>query len=130
MIFRKELTSNIVNHLVTDISVVKNKNGFHELGFGKLNALSEGLKKLLFKVIMRKRNILSYEFRGNEIIKDLYTFYNKDDNYKFLSPELNFSLPEKGTDIFEAKKKRAVIDYISGMMDTFAIKEWETHCLK
>ncbi|EFP0204218.1 TPA: hypothetical protein P4F26_005176, partial [Escherichia coli] len=26
--------------------------------------------------------------------------------------------------------KRAVVDYISGMMDTFAVKEWETHCLK
>ncbi|HCN9819400.1 TPA: hypothetical protein N7A26_004927, partial [Escherichia coli] len=25
---------------------------------------------------------------------------------------------------------RAVVDYISGMMDTFAVKEWETHCLK
>ncbi|HCP2140305.1 hypothetical protein RSW40_24875, partial [Escherichia coli] len=23
-----------------------------------------------------------------------------------------------------------VVDYISGMMDTFAVKEWETHCLK
>lgn len=86
MIFRKELTSNIVNRLVTDISVIKNKNGFHELGFGNLNALSEGLKKLLFKVIMRKRNILTYEFRGNMIINDLYVFYNKDENYKFLSP--------------------------------------------
>lgn len=130
MIFRKELTSNIVNRLVTDISVVQNENGFHELGLGKLNALSEGLKKLLFKVIMRKRNILTYEFKGNIIIRDLYVFYNKGDNYKFLSPELKFSLPEKGTDTFEDKKKRAVVDYISGMMDTFAIKEWETHCIK
>lgn len=130
MIFRKELTSNIVNRLVTDISVIKNKNGFHELGFGNMNALSEGLKKLLFKVIMRKRNILTYEFRGNVIINDLYVFYNKDENYKFLSPELKFSLPEKDTDEFMDKKKRAVVDYISGMMDTFAIKEWETHCRK
>lgn len=109
MIFRKELTSNIVNCLVTDISVIKNKNGFYELGFGNLNALSEGLKKLLFKVIMRKRNILTYEFRGNVIINDLYVFYNKDENYKFLSPELKFSLPKEDTDAFEAKKKRAVV---------------------
>lgn len=130
MIFRKELTSNIVNRLVTDISIVKNKNGFDELGFGTLNALSEGLKKLLFKVIMRKRNILTYEFRGNLIIGDLYAFYNKDDNYKFLSPELKFSLPKKDSGDFIIKKKRAVVDYISGMMDTFAIKEWETHCHK
>ncbi|MDA4171695.1 deoxyguanosinetriphosphate triphosphohydrolase, partial [Escherichia coli] len=69
---------------VADISVVTNLNGFQELGFGKLNALSEGLKKLLFKVIMRKRNILTYEFRGNKIIRDLYDFYNEGENYKFL----------------------------------------------
>ncbi|HCD1749659.1 TPA: hypothetical protein NBI17_005341, partial [Klebsiella pneumoniae] len=25
---------------------------------------------------------------------------------------------------------RAIVDYISGMMDTFAIREWETHCRK
>ncbi|EPA7732480.1 hypothetical protein ACQ5AV_004417 [Escherichia coli] len=31
---------------------------------------------------------------------------------------------------FCISKKRAVVDYISGMMDTFAVKEWETHCLK
>ncbi|MCP6473897.1 hypothetical protein NL509_29050 [Klebsiella pneumoniae] len=23
-----------------------------------------------------------------------------------------------------------MVDYISGMMDTFAIREWETHCRK
>ncbi|HAY0421976.1 deoxyguanosinetriphosphate triphosphohydrolase family protein [Escherichia coli] len=130
IIFRKELTSNIVNRLVADISVVTNLNGFQELGFGKLNALSEGLKKLLFKVIMRKRNILTYEFRGNKIIRDLYDFYNEGENYKFLPPELKFTLPQPDSCIFEISKKRAVVDYISGMMDTFAVKEWETHCLK
>ncbi|WP_343463107.1 dGTP triphosphohydrolase [Pantoea sp.] len=130
MIFRKELTSTIVNRLVRDISVVTAETEFKELGFGTLQKLSEGLKKLLFKVIMRKRNILTYEFRGNKIIKELYQFYTADDNYKFLSPELKFSLPEKDSKDFKSKKQRAVVDYISGMMDTFAIKEWETHCNK
>lgn len=74
------------------------------------------------KVIIQKRNILTYEFRGNVIINHLYVFYNKDESYKFLSPELKFSLPKEDTDAFEAKKKRAVVDYISDMMDTFAIK--------
>lgn len=130
MIFRKELTSNIVNRLVMDISVIKNTHDFEELGFGSLQKMSEGLKKLLFKVIMRKRNILAYEFKGNEIIRDLYKFYNNGNNFKFLSPELKFSLPEQASDQYENKKSRAVVDYISGMMDTFAIKEWETHCHK
>ena len=113
-----------------DISVVMSKHGFEELGFGKLQKLSEGLKKLLFKVIMRKRNILTYEFRGNEIIADLYEFYNQEDNFKFLPPELKFAIPEENSTDYTSKKARAVVDYISGMMDTFAIKEWETHCKK
>ncbi|EEU1888269.1 hypothetical protein EZ114_004225, partial [Escherichia coli] len=29
--------------------------------------------------------------------------------------------------IYQELKKRAIVDYISGMMDTFAIREWETH---
>ncbi|MBV2433111.1 deoxyguanosinetriphosphate triphosphohydrolase, partial [Escherichia coli] len=41
-----------------------------------------------------------------------------------------FTLPQPDSCIFEISKKRAVVDYISGMMDTFAVKEWETHCLK
>lgn len=128
MIFRKELTSNIVNRLVMDISILKSDKGFNELGFGTLHKLSEGLKKLLFRVIMRKRNILTYEHRGNEIIRSLYEFYNSHDNFKFLSPELKFSLPGQEAPDYAAKKQRAVVDYISGMMDTFAIKEWEIHC--
>ena len=130
IIFRKELTSNIVNRLVMDIGVVESKNGYEELGYKTLQELAEGLKKLLFRVIMRKRNILTYEFEGNKIISDLYAFYNSGDNYKFLSPELKSSLSETEPNELKTKKARAVVDYISGMMDTFAVKEWETHCKK
>ncbi|HCU0410306.1 TPA: deoxyguanosinetriphosphate triphosphohydrolase, partial [Klebsiella pneumoniae] len=128
IIFRKELTSNIVNRLVMDIGVVESDSGYEELGYNTLQELAEGLKKLLFNVIMRKRNILTYEFKGNKIISDLYEFYNADDNYKFLSPELKSSLSGIDPSQLENKKARAVVDYISGMMDTFAVKEWETHC--
>lgn len=130
IIFRKELTSNIVNRLVMDIGVVESDSGYEELGYNTLQELAEGLKKLLFNVIMRKRNILTYEFKGNKIISDLYEFYNADDNYKFLSPELKSSLSGIDPSQLENKKARAVVDYISGMMDTFAVKEWETHCKK
>ncbi|ENM6469481.1 dGTP triphosphohydrolase [Morganella morganii] len=130
MIFRKELTANIVNHLVMDISIIENENGFSELGFSNYKTLSKGLKTLLFKVIMRKRNILDYESKGNEIISYLFDFYNKENNHKFLSPELQYSLPDSKSFDYEYKKMRAVVDYISGMMDTFAIKEWENHSRK
>ncbi|ELQ6123085.1 dNTP triphosphohydrolase [Cronobacter dublinensis] len=130
IIFRKELTANIVNCLINDIAVVKKDNDYKQLGFGTKEYLSLGLKKLLFKVIMRKRNIKTYEHRGDKIIEDLYNFYTKGRNIDFISPQLYRTLPAVGTSCYEHLRNRAVIDYISGMMDTFAIREWETHCGK
>ncbi|EGZ2539667.1 deoxyguanosinetriphosphate triphosphohydrolase, partial [Escherichia coli] len=79
------------------------------------------------KVIMRKRDIKSYEHKGNIIIEDLFNFYNYRDNIEFISPQLYRTLPNKINPIYQELKKRAIVDYISGMMDTFAIREWETH---
>jgi len=135
IIFRKELTSNIVNTLIGDIEVVEDKNGLKQLGFGSKGKLSSGLKAIVFNVIMRKRDIKTYEHMGNKIITDLFDFYRRDDNIEFISPQLFRMLPEKEVDekinpFYLECKERAVIDYISGMMDTFAIREWETHCSK
>ncbi|HGV1092285.1 TPA: deoxyguanosinetriphosphate triphosphohydrolase family protein [Escherichia coli] len=86
IIFRKELTSNIVNALVNDITVIQSENGFKQLGFSTTKNLSAGLKDIVFKVIMRKRDIKSYEHKGNIIIEDLFNFYNYRDNIEFISP--------------------------------------------
>ena len=128
IIYRKEMTSNIVNYLCTDITVVTDESGRKKLGFGRYAALSGGLKALLFRTVMRKRAILSYETRGDKIITDLFAFYMRGNNVKFLSPELKFSLPDENEPDYQQRKHRAVIDYIAGMMDLFAVKEWETHC--
>lgn len=130
IVFRKELTSNIVNRLVMDISVVKNEDGFEELGYGELQALAEGLKKLVSEVIIRKRNIMTYQIKGEKIINDLFHFYNAVHNYKFLSPELKSTFSDNQTPQYDVRKARAVADYISGMMETFAVKEWENYCKK
>lgn len=133
IIFRKELTSKIVNTLVNDIAVVEGKNGIMELGFDPKDKLSSGLKEIVFKVIMRKRDIKTYEHKGNKIIKELFNFYNYEDNVEFISPQLYLMLPDKKIEgelnpLYQGPKERAIIDYISGMMDTFATCEWETHC--
>ncbi|MCQ8230414.1 hypothetical protein [Pantoea trifolii] len=113
-----------------DISVVKNEGSFEELGYGELPALAEGLQKLVSEVIMRKRNIMPQEIKGDKIIKDLFHFYISDHNYKFLSPELKSTFSYNQTSQYDARKARAVADYISGMMDIFAVKEWKNLCEK
>lgn len=61
MILKKELTSIIVNTLCRDIGLVNGK-----LGYKRNASLAKGLKKLLFKSILRKRDIQLYEKRGRK----------------------------------------------------------------
>jgi dGTPase len=123
-LFRKELTSRIVCRLIDDIGV-KREDGQHqpELTFFTLSLLSEGLKKLLFKTILRKGSIQLYEKMGEKVIKGLYEVYhdkqfNKDE--MLLPPEYRCSNSD-------GERKRSVVDYISGMMDSYAIQEYKKY---
>lgn len=116
MIIKKEITSIIVNTLCKDIGLVDGV-----LGYKKHALLAEGLKKLLFKAILRKKDVQLYEKVGGKVINGLFEVYidkkfNK--NNILLPPELR-SLKEPN--------QRLVTDYISGMMDVFAIQEYEKY---
>ncbi|MCD9474424.1 MULTISPECIES: deoxyguanosinetriphosphate triphosphohydrolase family protein [Vibrionaceae] len=114
IVLRKELTSKIVNRLCGDIGLV---NGV--LGYKNYAKLAEGLKKLLFKAILRKKDIQLYERRGEQIIRGLFEVYS-DEKYNkdniLLPPELRSQ---------NDCKTRLVTDYISGMMDSYAAQEYE-----
>jgi predicted deoxyguanosinetriphosphate triphosphohydrolase len=114
IVLKKELTSIIVNTLCSDIGLVDGK-----LGYKKHAKLAEGLKKLLFKAILRKKDIQLYERRGEQIIRGLFEVYS-DEKYNkdniLLPPELR-----AGNEC----KTRLVTDYISGMMDSYAAQEYE-----
>ncbi|HDM8453479.1 TPA: deoxyguanosinetriphosphate triphosphohydrolase, partial [Yersinia enterocolitica] len=116
MILKKELTSIIVNTLCRDIGLVNGK-----LGYKRNASLAKGLKKLLFKSILRKRDIQLYEKRGEKILRGLFEVYS-DEKYNkdniLLPPELR---------IYDESKERIVTDYISGMMDSFAAQEYEKY---
>ena len=119
VVLRKELTSVIVNTLCKDIGIVK-ENGQLQLGYKKYKLLAKGLKKLLFEALLRKRDIQLYEKHGEKVIRGLFEVYtdaefNKD--LQLLPPELR-SLQD------DYCKERLAIDYISGMMDSYAIKEY------
>lgn len=122
-ILRRELTARLVNELVRDITVVNGRFDDEELGFSSLQFLSEGLKTLTFKTLLRKQNIQLYEKIGDKVLQGLFQVYtdvtfNKDGlllpvEYRNTSSEVAF--------------KRSVIDYISGMMDAFSIKEYKRY---
>ena len=114
IVLRKELTSTIVNTLCLDLGLVNGR-----LGYKKHEKLAEGLKKLLFKAILRKKDIQLYERKGEQVIKGLFEVYN-DSKYNkdniLLPPELR---------AIKDLKARLVTDYISGMMDSYAVQEYE-----
>lgn len=116
IVLKKELTSKIVNTLCSDIGLV---NGC--LGYKQHAKLAEGLKKLLFKAILRKKDIQLYERRGEQIIRGLFEVYT-DEKYN----KDNILLPPELRSINDCKT-RLVTDYISGMMDSYAAQEYEKY---
>lgn len=119
VVLKKELTSVIVNKLCRDIDLVE-IDGKYQLGYKTLKNLAKGLKKLLFKAILRKPTIQLYEKRGEKIIRGLFAVFTDDSFNK----DLKLLPPEYRALIEQYPKDRLVIDYISGMMDSFAIQEF------
>ncbi|MDV9032704.1 dNTP triphosphohydrolase [Pseudomonas sp. RAC1] len=120
MVLKKELTSKIVNTLCADIGLVEGSDG-PRLGYKSHAKLAEGLKKLLFKAILRKKDVQLYEKRGERVIRGLFEVYS-DESYnrdnRLLPPELRS---------VSACKSRLVTDYIAGMMDLYSIQEYERY---
>lgn len=116
MIIKKEITSTIVHILCKDIGLV---NG--TLGYKTHSLLAEGLKKLLFKAILRKKDVQLYEKKGEKVIRGLFEVY-LDDSFN----KDNILLPPELRSIKEPKV-RLITDYVSGMMDSYAIQEYEKY---
>ncbi|TOO18752.1 deoxyguanosinetriphosphate triphosphohydrolase, partial [Vibrio parahaemolyticus] len=75
------------------------------LGYKQHAKLAEGLKKLLFKAILRKKDIQLYERRGEQIIRGLFEVYS-DEKYN----KDNILLPPELRAITDCKT-RLVTDY-------------------
>lgn len=130
-IFRKALISSLTDRFIKDISIIETSESMrkehgtsaaYELGFGSCEKLVHALKKITFDCINRSDTIVLYERRGKEVIEGLYEmFIDKEYNIKhnLLPPDYRPKTDEM--------LHRAVIDYIAGMMDTYAISLYEKH---
>jgi len=115
MLFRKELTSILANAFVRDVDFVDGKLGYKNLGL-----LVAGLKKMTFECIKRQPEIIEYEQLGKHILTRLYELYtDKSYNRDMVLLPANYRFPEKWN--------RKVQDYIGGMMDIYAIQQYEKY---
>lgn len=120
ILFRKEITSQIVSMLVKDIDVIESGKGGYCLGYSNFKELSKGLKKLTFEAIKRNPEIKEYELLGKHILSSLFKVYMDEEYNKELT-----ILPAEYRDV--PNWERTVIDYIGGMMDSYAISQYEKY---
>ncbi|TWR25328.1 dNTP triphosphohydrolase [Mucilaginibacter achroorhodeus] len=115
MLYRKELTSLLAAAFVTDVDLIDGKLGYKALGL-----LVSGLKKLVFESIKRQPDIIEYEQLGKHVLTKLYQVYNDHEYNKDM-----VLLPANYRNI--EKWERRVQDYIGGMMDIYAIQQYEKY---
>lgn len=136
-LYRKEVTSRVIHTLINDIGIVdlneeemkkKGTSRKKEIGFVTYSKLASGLKKTTYECITNNDEVYAYEQDGNEMLKELFKFYQ--DNLRYLPPEYRAEniinqyeeqYREEGADsgVKQAFQERLIIDYISGMMDEY-----------
>lgn len=129
-VFRKRLTTRLTHELVNDITLIQVDKDFAdehgvsignwELSLDKYKGMQKCLTKLIFQCANRNSLIMEYEAKGEKVINALYSFYSSDKKNKdgkFLPPDYR---PRDGYSL-----KQGTIDYIAGMMDTYAIEKFE-----
>lgn len=115
MLFRKELTSILTSNFVQDISIVNGK-----LDYVNLGDVVKGLKVITFELIKRVPDIIEYEQLGRQILTKLYELYtDRTFNKNMVLLPANYR--------FEHKWERKVQDYLGGMMDIYAIQQYEKY---
>ncbi|MEL7604613.1 MAG: dGTP triphosphohydrolase [Sedimentibacter saalensis] len=134
-IFRKEISSMIIYNLINDVGLkevsideadVTGTDWDKELRFTELGDLAEGLKKIVFECINHNDEVYSYEKFGDIVIVTLVDIYRNDP--KLLPPEYRAkNLIDKYKLDYDEKnlQERLICDYISGMMDSYAISTYE-----
>lgn len=134
-LFRQELSSSIIFTLISDIDLVdvsddfKKKTGTKnakELDFATYKELADGLKEITFRCINHNNDVYYYEERGKMVLAYLKDFYIN--NINFLPPEYRAKNIIERYKIDQTEKKlqdRLICDYISGMMDSYAINTYE-----
>ena len=127
-LFRKELTSALVNRLIQDLGVVSTGDaGRQQLGYKDDSKLAPGLKKLVFKATLRRPDVHLYEKQGAKVIEGLFEVYTDpkyNDKLRLLPPEYRELKNDSGVGY---NLHRLVADYIGGMQDSFALQEFERH---
>lgn len=133
-LLKKRLTSLLTDNFIRNLAVVElNKeqckkyginNNSKELSMSdEYRTLCKCLKETIFTCAMRKSNIALYEAKGEIILNTLFDIYfNEKINKEYNLLPLDYKPTENDERIDIV---RHILDYLAGMMDTYAISEYE-----
>ena len=119
-LFRKKLISLLTDKFIRSITYSETNN---ELTLDDSHyVLCKVLAKTIYVCITRNSQVATYEKRGEIVIKTLFNIYaDKDINQAFMLLPPDYR-PNNNDDV--KKIAQCCIDYIAGMMDTYAIAEF------
>lgn len=138
-LFRQELASSLINLALNDIDLLPvtdemiKKTGTkqkEELGFLSYSELIHGLKDIVFKCINHNDEVYHYEQEGKKVLGFLKDLYSKDVMYlppEYRAKELVQQYSDLGDKDTDKLQQRLICDYISGMMDSYAISVYEKY---
>lgn len=144
-LLNNKISSSITFYLINDLGLVEVTDEVrketasetkYELDFVSLKKLAKGLKDITYKCVCNSDKVYLYEQAGKKIITSLFKLYSQIPMYlpeeyrisrkdmdKVISLDAN-QRREQEPEI-DAKLRRNIVDHISGMMDSFAISEYE-----
>jgi len=119
---RTALTSNLVQRFMDGIDIVPNSD-FPQLHRARLKLKTfievEVLKNITFEYVIMSPSMQTIEYRGKDIVSQIFESLDDDEKSKLL-------LPEDFRDLYECTRgparKRVICDFIAGMTDRYA---WE-----
>ena len=126
-LFRKRLVSKLTDEFIRSVDFDPSSNSKKLKLGGDYGILCKLLSKTIFTCITRRPHVALYEKRGEIVIKTLFNIYadiKKNPNFMLLPPDYRPKKNEQEKYI-DSDIARCCIDYIGGMMDTFAIAEFE-----
>lgn len=142
-LFRMRLTSNLTNLFVQDITIARitkeeaeehGTKDYFELSLDKYKCLLKDLKNVVFECTIRDNDVQLYEMRGEIVLKSLFSVYSDaeaNEDGKLMPPDYRPKTSYMKCKDEDAKKQykkdlaQNAIDYIAGMMDTYAKEEYE-----
>lgn len=119
---RTLFTSQLVQSFMNGIEIIPHKS-FPQLHRARLEIDTfikvEILKNITFEYVIMSPSMQTIEFRGKEIIKEIFQDLERDEKSKLL-------LPQDFRELYECSRgptrKRVICDFIAGMTDRYA---WE-----